>query len=340
MSVSSPECVVFGAGQLLPEAWKTFVADGPVRTFNPGLLGEPDGWIFAYRIVAHDGQRRIGICRLDRAFGVVDGSQIPLTDRVRFRTGVEYPAIARQWFADPRLYRFGDRVFVYWNSGWHEPRNYQFVQELDPETLAPRGYPRELILRGERQKLEKNWTFFATGDDRLHAVYSITPHRVLEFSLQGEGDILFEETSRIDWSIEDYPANHGGLRGGAPPCFADGQYWSFCHTVHDGPRGYRYAPAAYSFAAIPPFAPMNRPTRPIKLGNPFGEARTYERLNTAVSAVIYPCGAARDGARWIVSHGINDEYCAISIVPHESVLETLRSMGATKGNARGPQQPF
>jgi predicted GH43/DUF377 family glycosyl hydrolase len=51
-------------------------------------------------------------------------------------------------------------------------------------------------------------------------------------------------------------------------------------------------------------------------------------LNTAVGEVIYPCGAARDGARWMISHGINDEYCAISIVSHAAVLETQQHIGA------------
>jgi hypothetical protein len=324
MSDASPECVVFGAEKLLPETWRAFLADGPVRTFNPGLLRDGEGWIFAYRIVAADGRRRIGICRLDRDLRVIDGSCVPLTDHVRFRPDGVYPEIGTRWFADPRLYRFGPRLFVYWNSGWHEPRNCQFVQELDPSSLLPRGFPRELVLRGDRQKLEKNWTFFADEGGRPHAVYSITPHRVLEFSFEGDGDIVFDDVSRVEWSIEDYPASHGGLRGGAPPCFADGQFWSFCHSVHDGANGYRYVPAAYAFAPQHPFAPTLKPVRPLALGNPFGERRSYERLNTAVGEVIYPCGAVRDGARWMISQGINDEYSAISILSHAAVLETVR----------------
>ena len=42
-------------------------------------------------------------------------------------------------FADPRLYRLAGRLFVYWNSGWHEPQNHQFLQELDPVSLRPVG---------------------------------------------------------------------------------------------------------------------------------------------------------------------------------------------------------
>lgn len=326
-----PECHVFETRRLLPDAWLAAAGDGPVRAFNPGLLRDGAGWLLAYRVVGPDGARRIGLCRLDQEFEVIAGSPVAMSDHVRFRPDATLPETARHWFADPRLYRFGPRLFVYWNSGWHEPHNCQFLQELEPATLLPRGHPRELLLAG-RQKLEKNWTFFATPDGALRAVYSVTPHRILGFSLAGEGDLAFEEVSRTEWSIAGYPACHGGLRGGTPPVLAEGRYWSFCHSVHDGADGYRYAPAAYTFATVPPFAPLDRPTRPLALGNPFGGRRTFARLNPAVGEVIYPCGAAWDDARWIISHGINDEYCALSILPPDAVRATLDGVdGASRG---------
>ena len=52
-----------------------------MRTFNPGLWREGEGWIFAYRIVATDGLRRIGICRLNRELEIVPGSQVRLIER-------------------------------------------------------------------------------------------------------------------------------------------------------------------------------------------------------------------------------------------------------------------
>lgn len=330
MSEAPTDGVVFATEQLLPEAWRHFTAAGPVRAFNPGLLREGAGWLLAYRIVGPDGARRIAICRLDAALRVAAGSPVPLTDAVRFRPGADYPELGTKWFADPRLYRFSGRVFVYWNSGWHEPRNCQFLQELDAVTLQPLGFPRELLLAGERQKLEKNWTFFPAdaaddaGAQRLLAVYSIVPHRVLEFSLDGDGDILFRDAARTEWMLEGYPACHGGLRGGAPPVLKDGQARVFCHSVHDSPGGYRYAAAAYGFSARTPFVPTAQPIRSLRLHNPFGEHRTFARLNPAVGEVIYPCGAAWDGARWLISHGINDEYCAISRLSATEVESTLR----------------
>jgi hypothetical protein len=318
------ECMVFDAAMLLPETWQQAAGSGPVRTFNPALLRDGAGWLFAYRVVLPDGRRRIALCRLDAALRVIAGSAIPLSDQVQFSANAGYPEIARQWLADPRLYRWDDRVFIYWNSGWHEPQNHQFLQELDPTACTPLGPPRELMLRGERRPLEKNWTFFANHDGSLRAVYSILPHRILRFSVAGQGDIVFDEVENHDWSHPAYPPCHGGLRGGAPPVWHDGCYWSFCHSVHDGAAGYRYAAGVYGFAARPPFAPTAEPVKTLDLGGPFRATRAYPRLNPAVAEVIYPCGAAHDGTRWLISHGINDEQCALSRVAHAEVLACVR----------------
>src|SRR5687768_16764269 len=111
MTCPSRESVIFFAEQLLPERWQLLVAQGPVRTFNPGLLRDADDWIFAYRIVAADGLRRIGLCRLNSALQIVDGSQVAWSDHVIFRKGTIYPESGTRWFADPRLYGFGNRLF-------------------------------------------------------------------------------------------------------------------------------------------------------------------------------------------------------------------------------------
>ena len=145
MTSETRDCVVFSGQHLLPDVWKQFAAEGPVRTFNPGLLRDGGGWILAYRIVAADGLRRIAMCRLNAALDIIQGSQVAWSDHVTFREGAMYPELGTRWFADPRLYAFGSETFIYWNSGWHEPRNCQFVQAFDRATLLPLGRPRELL---------------------------------------------------------------------------------------------------------------------------------------------------------------------------------------------------
>lgn len=326
--MSAAEGVVFSAAGLTPDAWASAAAAGPVRTFNPGLLADGEGWILAYRFVAAEGLRRIGLCRLDRELRVVPGSAAPLSDGFRFDHADHLPEIARRWFADPRLYRLHGRVFVYWNSGWHEPRNHQFLHELDPVTLQPIGVARELTLAGGgRRPLEKNWTLFPGPTGEARVVYSILPHRVLRLPLGTggvTGDLVAEELALTNWSLPDYPACHGGLRGGAPPVATEDGWISFCHSVHDGPTGYRYQAAAYRFREAVDFAPTHAPVTPLELFRPPGPARAFPALNPAVDEVVYPCGAVRRGDDWLVSFGFNDERCAIARLSDAAIRAALR----------------
>lgn len=318
---------LLATGDLIPAAWADLSEGGLVRAFNPGLTADGSGgWLLAYRLVGQDAKRRIGICRLDAKGAVITGSAQPLSDSFRLRPGCLYPAEAYTWFADPRLFRLGGRLFVYWNSGWHEPRNHQFVQEIDPTALTAIGHAHELLLDGPRQKLEKNWTVFEHVERAL-AIYSVQPQRVLTFEANEPGDWLMRELASTAWSAPSYPPCHGGLRGGTPPVLHAGQFWSFCHTVHDGPDGYCYNAAAYTFAAAAPFAPIAAPKSSLQLAPLPVPPRAYPKLNPAVGEVVYPCGAARSGAGWLISYGLNDERCGISWVSDATVADSLHAIG-------------
>ena len=328
--------IVFDNDVLLPAPWRRATPSNGVRVFNPTLLPIENGWLFAYRVVAEpDLRRRIAVCRLDREFRVIQESPQPWSDWVNFPPN-DYPPQATTWFADPRLYQLNGRVFVYWNSGWHEPRNYQFLQEIDVTTLRPIGAPRELMLSGARQKLEKNWMLFesatiaaptpAPRSDRgtgLFAIYSVQPHRVLSFSLAGSGPIEFADVSTPAPNPRGYAQVHGGLRGGAPPQRVGDYFYSFCHSIENGHAGYEYVMGVYRFRAAPPFLPASMPVRPLQSALSPWARRTLPKLNTAVDAVIYPGGAAYQDGRWIVSFGIDDERCAIGIFERAEVDRTL-----------------
>ncbi len=355
MTAPDGECRVFAAADLLPAAWaRLAAAAGPIRCFNPALLAaspdsgdasgplrppapsRPDAtpaWLFAYRLVGADGLRRIALCHLDRDLRPVPGSARPLSDSITFRLPADAPANASTWFADPRLYRFDGRLWLYWNSGWHDPRNYQFLVELDPATLAPVGPARELTLAGApRQSLEKNWTLFSPAPGVVHIVYSLTPLRILACTLPAAHDpaatIPCRDLALHPWTPAGYPFCHGGLRGGTPPIRHGDTFTAFAHSIHDGSAGYTYAAAAVRFSAAATFAPLAGPTRPLELGLPQRLTRLHPRLNPAVDTVVYPCGAAFDGVRWLISHGLNDEQCALTVVPAAVVDATLSAVPA------------
>lgn len=313
----------FDPEQLVPDAWRLAAAGGPVWTFNPSLVRAGDGWLMAYRVILRDRLRRLALCLLDGRLRVVPGSAVPLSDRLRFPQGSEYPSVVHSWFADPRLYRLDGRLFIYWNSGWHEPENQQFLHELDPCALAPIGWPRALTCAGGRRPLEKNWTFFQDARRDTYCIYSITPHRVLRASIEGGGDVRCEELASEDFTLHGYPPCHGGLRGGAPPVLHEGRFWSFVHSIHDGADGYRYESAVYCFGSSPPFAPLTEPAAILDLAGPCRMSRHLPQLNPAVGSVEYPCGAEIDRDHWLVSLGVNDERCVIARIPHAAVVASM-----------------
>jgi hypothetical protein len=312
----------FDNRELLPAVWREMAHGRRVRAFNPALIRENDGWLFAYRMVIEpELKRQIALCRLDQNLRVMNGTQVPFTDWIRF-PGENKASQATTWFADPRLYRLGGRLFIYWNSGWHEPQNQQFLHEVDPISLRPLGAPRELVLSGPRQKLEKNWSLFE-HDGRVYGIYSVNPHRVLSLSMADEGVITCTDVEPPMTNAGGYAQAHGGLRGGAPPCKLGDHFYSFCHSIENDPVGYRYVAAVYRFQARPPFAPTDMARAPLSIEVPADLRRQLPKLNEAVGNVLYPAGAVYHEGNWMLSIGIDDERCAIALLNHQEVLETL-----------------
>ncbi len=316
--MATDRLIVFNNSALVPTEWLLRAGQGPVWAFNPAIVTDgADGWIFAYRLVFRDEVRRIAICRLDSHFHVIPGSCVPLSDVLNPQRSDEYSEVDRTWYADPRLYCLGERLLLYWNSGWHNSPNAQFLQEIDQLTLLPVGKPRVVRRNRTRQFIEKNWMFF--GADALWAVYSIAGQRILKSSFESSESIEFEEVFDTDWNANPYVHEFGSLRGGAPPQLLDGGYYAFCHSVSPSPAGYRYVAGIYRFGAEPPFAPTHSPIRPVPLRNPFGVSTFYPRLNSAVGEVLYPSGAQFHHGEWVISYGINDERCAISLISHSEI---------------------
>lgn len=312
----------FENDELVPEAWRPAGGNRAIRAFNPAVIRDGDGWLLAYRVVTEpDVRRRIGICRLDGNVRVIPGSPVPISDWIQF-PGANYAASeATSWFADPRLYRLQGRLFVYWNSGWHEPRNYQFLQELDPVSLRPLGHARELTLASPRRKLEKNWSLFE-HDGAVYGVYSVNPHRVLSVSLRGSGEIECREIACTP-NPGGYAQSHGGLRGGSPPQRLNEHFYAFCHSVENDPAGYKYVAAAYRFRAAAPFPATDMPHAPLPITIPPEVHRRWPKLNPAVGHVLYPAGAGYENGKWLISLGVDDERCAIAVLDHAEVLRTL-----------------
>lgn len=297
---------------LVPDRWRDRAGSGPIWAFNPSIHKIAGGWLFAYRLIFEDQRRRIALCRLSSGFAVVPGSIVPVSDLLTIDGPCE---TERTWFADPRLFRAGGKLWLYWNTGWHQGPNSQFMQELDAATFLPRGTARVMELEGARQTIEKNWMLF--GEDTLRAVYSPCGQVILESSEIREGEIRFRELIRNKWDCTPYSARFGDLRGGAPPVRRGDSYYCFCHSISGVAGNYEYVTAVYRFSAEPPYRVTHSPVEPIPIG---GESfRMYPPLNPAIERVTYPAGAAWHEGTWVVSYGVNDERCRVAVMSEEEV---------------------
>lgn len=308
---------------LVPACWHQYSDPKSVWCFNPGLLRWRGQWVLVYRLILGDQKRRIALCRLNDAFEIIDDSVLALSDLIQFAPDADYSPHVKGWFADPRIFFLGTRIFVYFNSGWHAPHNHQFLVELSSDTLHPLPHACELLLSGRRQTIEKNWTFF--GSDPYYVVYSPSPHRVLKAVFTGRGGIRCEPITQDTWPVNSHDAPELP-RGGSPPFLLGDGYYSFCHRLQNHPGGVRYAACVYRFSAGFPFKPTHMPCRALALPIPQQGNRQMPRLNPAVDEVVYPGGAVFHEGLWHVSYGINDEHCAMALLPSAEVDGAMRQL--------------
>jgi hypothetical protein len=311
-----PSLHVFENAELIPQAW-LHRPTSEYLLFNPAIVRFRGQIIMCYRVVMPDGRRRLALCRLTPDFQVVPSSAVPFSDFIQN---------GGDWHADGRFCPFQDRLFLHYNDGARRGRtaNQIYLVEVDPDQLVPLGQPRQLMVDGARQPVEKNWILF-THDNELWAIYSIAPHVVLKVTLAGAGPILCRRTYVQQWDVAAYTHRYGELRGGAPPVRLGDRYISFFHsrfvarplrsrllrllgkaqmnTVH-------YVGGAYGFAAEPPFVPLGLSPEPLLL--PPQLPRRQQQLNPEVEYSAYPCGAILQDQRWIISFGARNEYCCLT----------------------------
>jgi predicted GH43/DUF377 family glycosyl hydrolase len=303
---------------VLPPEWRNDLAVVPVtpagepNIFNPAITRHPsDNFVLAYRLVGADGCRRIGLCRLDGSLAPMTGSAVPFTDLVQIEGGAEYASQAGQWFADPRLIWWQDRLYLHWNSGSHRPANDQFLQQVDVQSLRPIGPAFTLERADGRRPIEKNWSLFE-HDGVLHAFYSLCPAVVLSLSKVTPLSLVFSKAASTPWDSFAYTNRFGALRGGAPPLRVGHRLYIFFHSASRKILRFRYTAGLLVTNATPPFQPLFWTPAPIPLKNPFGQRFEKTPLNANVAEVIYPAGSVCDDGALIVSYGINDEHAAVA----------------------------
>ncbi len=205
---------------------------------------------------------------------------------------------------DPRLYVLGGRLHVGFAAISAAGATVETVRVRQGGAVLRDDFtvesPRVFDHGG---RIEKNWGWFEP-DGQLHAVYSISPHRVLRIGESVEH--VHEAPNRLPWS-------GGYLRGGSPPVRIGNEYWCWFHGADEGRMLRTYNVGVYAFEAKPPFAITRMSPAPLLWAKP------SERRADGRADVVFPAGAVFRGGRWLVSMGVSDERTEIAEWDHAEV---------------------
>ena len=154
-----------------------------------------------------------------------------------------------------------------------------------------------------RNKLEKNWSFFEGEDTNLYAVYSIAPHRVLR--IEDDRAELVADTPNV------CPWHSGECRGGAAPVL-DKNTGNYLSLFHSRNQNSVYDIGAYTFSNRHPFRIQN-----------WKRTRLLTADNATLSAsdcnypVVFPCGAIIESTTdtLLVSMGVHDRWIELHRFP-------------------------
>ena len=327
--------IEYDATELTPEVWRS---GGAARAFNPTIVEVQDGYAIAYRVVQVDSEhRRIATARLDRDLALVPGSVTALSDEIEF-ADTTLSERSRDWHADPVFHRLKGRLYLMWNDGANRPTNHQFLVPMSEDGLHVAG-PAKALTTFDRRGQEKNWTLFE-ADGEVFASYSYRPHRVLRVDIDTPDPVMVATPAYTSSFSSDYEKLFGIIRGGAQPIRVGDVFVTMAHSSYKTPEGRVYRGALVEFEAQAPFRIRRMSKVPFELPNHVGTRFAHEKLNADVHEVVYPRGQVRKDGEWIVSYGLNDEECAIAVVPEAEIEAGFGPQIQTEFASRTSDEPL
>lgn len=323
---------VFNNIELVPEVWKSARSqkgagiDADWYVFNPTLARVGDTYVMTYRVVDEVLKtRRIASCKLTIDLLIVSGSVTPLSDLIEFTDEEELSERSLTWHADPRYFRLGKDLYVFWNDGSLKPANHQFLLQIGPDGLTPVGKARLVRKEPYESRIEKNWQFF-DAQGSTYAIYENRPLHLLSVEMAGNGVINCSDVVKTDWNT-GYEEKFGHIRGGAQPVLNNGGFLTLAHSSHKNSHGKLvYHPCFYRFEPTFPFRVTHRPKGPFVIPIHGHEKHRLPPLNKQTATVVYPCGLVVEDEKAVISFGINDESCAVGVFQMADILNSMEAI--------------
>lgn len=162
--------------------------------FNPSFMYYESLFVVAFRAIPEHGAGQIRSYMLFQDF--VDRST-EIMDLTEY-----FSKLGIQRAADPKLFRFGDELWMTFNTGWSKERNDIYISRILPEISRP--------LRCdflERRRIEKNWAFYE-WEGSLRALYSLNGPilQACDPPTQAQSSLTLEPIGNVqsDWCLDSY----------------------------------------------------------------------------------------------------------------------------------------
>lgn len=168
-----------------------------------------------------------------------------------------------------------------------------------------------------RANWEKNHAYFER-EGQLYAIYSTNPYRILAID-GNRAEFVHQSPCLFDFSLDRESNGAGEIRGGASPVLVGNEWWHFFHSRIETRRGRQYCMGLYTFQNQPPF-PITR-----MVYYPIQWADWTLKPTDQYCADVFPCGALRDGDRWIISQGVHDRFVDLVMFQHADLELLLNS---------------
>lgn len=282
-----------------------------VQYFNPGLVDwQGMRWLVTRR-------RR---CAFQYAKNDISFWRLAPNNTLLSEHPLKIPTIrADEHWEDPRAIIFGGQLWVsysnfYTRCQWVHQGIARVNHQMQAATVFHPQFGDNGVSIITNTGHEKNWLWFEPRNPEDHdgnplMIYGAYPHTVVRFN---------KDRPKV-WTGKGFRWSKGAVRGGTPPIFVDGLYWTFFHSsVELGPVAprRRYYVGAYAFDPEPPFRILWRTSKPILTGS------MHDPRDAGAPLCVFPCGALFDNGTWHVTMGVNDCACAWMRIPHAE-LENL-----------------
>lgn len=162
---------------------------------------------------------------------------------------------------------------------------------------------------------EKNWSPFSYKD-KLHFVYSLSPHIVYEWN---------QKTSNPSAIYQSFPQipfwKWGELRGGTPSVrYSEDEYIAFFHSFifFNNIWHREYKMGAYTFSAKPPFKFLRMTTSPIE-----HESFWQDKNLISDHRVVFPMSLLVEKEKLILSYGDQDTRSKIMEFDSKELLASM-----------------